>query len=107
MLKDLEFSINLYTEGERFFDLLKVLIRDAKKSPWPHERERAIFAEGLLKKALETYEEAVKHAEEKVVSGFCTEEDKRLVKEMRRRLDYWRKKYEELSMEKVGSSCGM
>ncbi|HHW03709.1 MAG TPA: hypothetical protein GXX35_13050 [Thermoanaerobacterales bacterium] len=97
MFGGLEFSINLYTEGEKFFDLLKAFIRDSQKSQWPHEKERTIFAKALFKKALDTFEEGVKAAESRVEEGFHTEEDIKLVKEMRTKCDYWKKKYEEVA----------
>jgi hypothetical protein len=105
MFGNLEFSINLYTEGEKFFDMLKAVIRDSKKSQWPHEKERAVFAEQLFKKALDTFEEGIKTAESKVEEGFHTEQDLRLVKDMREKCDYWKKKLYEAVSGKTGSCC--
>lgn len=96
MSKNLEFNINLYTYGEMFFDVLKAFIRDYKDSQWPHEIERTTFAKELFKKALDTFEEGIKADENRIQEGFYTDRDLKIVKEMRARLDYWKKKYEEL-----------
>ncbi|SHM04751.1 hypothetical protein SAMN05660826_00062 [Caldanaerovirga acetigignens] len=97
MIKHLDFSINLYTEGEKFFDVLKAIIRDSKKSNWPHERERACYAEDLFKRALETFDEAIHFAENRVQEGLCIEHDLKLIGELKAKRDYWKKKLEELS----------
>ena len=96
MSKNLEFNINLYTDCEMFFDVLKAFIRDYKDSKWPHEIERAAFAQGLFKKALSTFKEGIKADKNRIQEGFYTERDLKIVEEMRTRLDYWEKKYEEL-----------
>ncbi|TYP56726.1 hypothetical protein [Thermosediminibacter litoriperuensis] len=96
MIKDLEFSINLYTEGEKFFDVLKAIIRDSKKSQWPHERERAVYAEELFKRALDTFEEAIHIAETRVEEGLHIEQDLKIIKELKAKRDYWKKKLEEV-----------
>ncbi|MCR4429808.1 MAG: hypothetical protein NUV45_02175 [Tepidanaerobacteraceae bacterium] len=99
MFKNLEFSINLYSEGEKFFDILKAFIRDSRKSQWPHERERVMFARELFRKALDTFEGGIKAAETKAEEGFHTEQDLKLIKEMRARCDYWKKKFEEVAVD--------
>jgi hypothetical protein len=96
MSKNLGFNINLYTDGEMFFDILKAFIRDYKDSTWPHEIERATFARELFKKALGVFEEGIEVDGNRVQEGFYTEKDLEILKEMRVRLDYWKKKYEEL-----------
>lgn len=96
MSKNLVFNINLYTDGEMLFNILKVFIRDYKDSKWPHEVERISFAKELFKKALDTYEEGIKADESRIQEGFYTDADMKIVKEMRGRYDYWKKKYEEL-----------
>lgn len=96
MSKNLGFNINLYTDGEMFFDILKAFIRDYKDSKWPHEIERAAFAKELFKKALDSFEAGIRADENRIQEGFYTERDLKIVKEMRSRLDYWQKKYEEL-----------
>ena len=53
MSKNLHFNINLYTDGEMFLIVLKAFIRDYKDSQWPHEVERATYAQELFKKALD------------------------------------------------------
>ncbi|ADL07644.1 hypothetical protein [Thermosediminibacter oceani] len=97
MIKDLEFSINLYTEGEKFFDVLKTIIRDSKKSQWPHERERAVYAKELFKRALDTFEEAILVAENKVEEGLHIEQDLKIIKELKEKRDYWKTKLEEVA----------
>ncbi|MCG0274793.1 MAG: hypothetical protein L5655_01340 [Thermosediminibacteraceae bacterium] len=97
MIKNLEFSINLYTEGEKFFDILKAVIRDSKKSQWPHERERACYAEDLFKRALDTFDEAILIAENRVKEGLCIEHDLKLIGDLKAKRDYWKNKLEELS----------
>ena len=94
--KNLGFNINLYTDGEIFFDILKAFIRDYKDSQWPHEVERATFAQELFKKALDTFDEGIKVDEKRLQEGFYTERDLKIIKEMRVRYDYWKRKYEEL-----------
>jgi uncharacterized protein (UPF0305 family) len=106
MIKNLEFGINLYTDGEKFFDMLKAFIRDSRKARWPHERERAAFAEELFKKALDIFEEGVRAAETRVEEGFHTEQDLRLVKEMRAKCEYWKNKFKEVSGGKADCCCG-
>ncbi len=96
MSKNLEFYINLYTDGEMFFDILKAFIRDYKDSQWPHEIERSTFAKELFKKALDTFETGIKADENRIEEGFYTEKDLEILKEMKVRLGYWKKKYGEL-----------
>ncbi len=100
MLEEMKFTINLFTEGDLFFDLLKTFIRDSKNSQWPHERERAAYAEQLFKNALKTYENGVLSLENRIQQGFQTEQDKKMVKRMREKYDYWKKKYDEVVNDK-------
>ncbi|MFO7152404.1 MAG: hypothetical protein DIU66_004075 [Bacillota bacterium] len=97
MIKHLDFSINLYTEGDKFFDILKAIIRDSKKCNWPHERERARYAGELFKRALETFDEAILFAENRVQEGLCIEHDLKLIEELKAKRDYWKKKLEDLT----------
>ncbi len=97
MSKNLEFNINLYTDGDMFFDILKAFIRDYKDSKWPHEINRAAFARGLFQAALVTFKEGIKADENRVQEGFYTEKDLEILNEMKTRLDYWKNKYEELT----------
>ena len=36
-----------YTGTEKLFDLLKAVIREWLESPWPHEQERADYAQSF------------------------------------------------------------
>ena len=105
MFKNIELCINLYTEGEKFFDVLKAFIRDSKKSEWPHEKERAAYARELFLRALESYEKGISLAEQKVEQGFHTQQDRAMIKQMRQRHSYWAKKYKELIGEENESCC--
>jgi len=105
MFKNIELSINLYTEGEKFFNVLKAFIRDSKKSEWPHEKERAAYAKELFLRALESYEKGITLAEQRVEQGFHTQQDKEMVRKMRERHTYWTKKYKGLVGEENESCC--
>ncbi len=98
MIKDMDFTINLFTEeGDQFFDLLKAFIRDSKNSRWPHEIERKAFAERLFKKAIISFEDGIKATENRVGEGFRTEQDLKVLKEMKAKCEYWKKKYEQVT----------
>ncbi|HHY04053.1 MAG TPA: hypothetical protein GX534_02540 [Thermoanaerobacterales bacterium] len=106
MIKSLDFNINLFEDGDKFLDLLKAFIRDYRNSSWPHERERAMFAEELFEKALSTYQEALKVAESKVQGGFQTQDDLKMIQELRQKHSYWENKLKELTNgDKSGCCC--
>lgn len=104
MFEEMDFSINLFTEGDLFFDLLKAFIRDSKDSKWPHEIERNAYAKELFKKTLETYEKGITALEARIQQGFQTEQDKKMVRDIKEKYDYWQKKYDEL-VEDRADSC--
>lgn len=104
MLEDMEFTINLFTEGDLFFDLLKAFIRDSKNSQWPHERERTAYAKQLFQNTLKTYENGVLSLENRIQQGFHTEQDKKMVKGIREKYNYWKKKYDEV-VNDIECSC--
>lgn len=96
-LSDLDIFINLYRDGEKFFDVLKAVIREWRESPWPHEQERAAYAEELFNHSLEVYQEYLKEAHEQVASGFSTPADRKILKQMEERYTYWANKLKELT----------
>lgn len=98
-LADLDVKVNLYRDGEKFFDLLKAVLREWQKSPWPHEKERAEFAKSLFAEGLAVYRNYLSNAQEKVASGFATPADQRLLGRMEERLNYWQNKFQELTGE--------
>ena len=100
-LADLDVNVNLYRDGERFFDLLKAVLREWHKSPWPHEKERAEYAKALFSEGLKVYQSYLTSAQERVVSGFATPEDQRILKRMEERFNYWENKLRELTGEKA------
>ena len=97
MLNRLQFSIDLYTDGEKFFSILKAFIRDYKGSQWPHEIERKVFAQKLFEEALNTFEEGILSAEARINEGFQTERDLQMVRQMKEKCEYWKEKYRELT----------
>lgn len=101
----MDLTINLRQEGESLFDLLKAAIRQWQTSPWPHERERAAYALSLYQRSLAAYASYLEEARSKAESGYNTEVDRRLVREMEEKLAYWQKKLQELSGPEV-ARCG-
>lgn len=95
-LSDLELTVNLYTEGEQFFDLLKAAIRDWRNSPWGHERQRAGYAIELYRRGLNILRSHLEETRAKAEEGYFTEEDKRMLSQAEGRLAYWEKKLAEL-----------
>ncbi len=57
-LSDVDLTVNLYTEGDKFFDLLKAAVRDWQGG-WGHERERAAYALELYQRGFLQYEYGV------------------------------------------------
>ncbi len=100
VLSDLDVFINLYRDGDKFFDILKAVIREWRQSPWPHEQERASYAEELFSQSLETYKEYLNDAHEQVESGFSTPTDRKILKQMEERYAYWDNKLKELTGKK-------
>lgn len=96
-LSDLELTVNLYTEGEKFFDLLKAAIRDWQNSQWGHERERANYALELYRRGLDTLRAHLEEARTKAEGGYFTGEDKKILSHAEGRLLYWEKKLAELT----------
>ncbi|MGI6129374.1 MAG: hypothetical protein ACOYEO_04690 [bacterium] len=98
-LTGLDVIINLYRDGDKFFDILKAAIREWRQSPWPHEQERASYAEELFRHSLKIYEEYLNQAHERVASGFSTPADRKILKQMEERHTYWENKLKELTGE--------
>jgi len=99
-LSDLDVCINLYRDGEKLFDLLKAVIREWLESPWPHEQERADYAQELFNESLKIYQQYLNDAHEQARSGFFTPADRKILKQMEERYDYWENKLKELIGEK-------
>ncbi|KKM11961.1 hypothetical protein SY88_06150 [Clostridiales bacterium PH28_bin88] len=93
---DLDLTIDLHTEGDMFFDILKAVIREWQKAPWPHERERAAYARGIYLRAMEVYRGRLQDARDKAEQGFNTLVDQKLISDMEQKLAYWEKKLGEL-----------
>lgn len=93
---DLDLVIDLHAEGDPFFDMLKAVIREWQKAPWPHERERAAYARGMYLRGMEVYRGRLQEAKERAEQGFNTLMDQKLVREMEQKLAYWEKKLAEL-----------
>lgn len=98
-LSDLDVVVNLYRDGDKFFDLLKAVIREWRESPWPHEQERAGYAEELYTQSLRIYQEYLNDAHEQVSSGFSTPADRKILRRMEERYAYWDNKLKELTGE--------
>lgn len=96
-LSDVELTVNLYAEGEKFFDLLKAAIRDWQSSPWGHERERAGYALELYRRGLDALRAHLEEARTRAEVGYFTAEDERLLSRAEGRLLYWEKKLAELT----------
>ncbi|MBC7341583.1 MAG: hypothetical protein H5U02_03910 [Clostridia bacterium] len=90
-------TINLFTEGDEFFDLLKAAIREWREAPWTHEQDRAKFALDLYNRGLSAYREYLTKAELRAEEGYNLERDRRWLENMRSKLGYWEKKLREVS----------
>jgi hypothetical protein len=95
-LSDSELIINLYTEGEQFFDLLKAAIRDWQNSPWEHERRRAGYATELYQRGLNILRAHLEETRARAEGGYFTEVDSKMLSKAEDRLAYWEKKLAEL-----------
>ena len=95
-LSDTALTVNLLTEGERWFDLLKASIREWQGARWEHERERAYYALDLYRRSLDLYKTFLSQLHERAESGYNTELDRRLVNEMEIKLKHWEKKLDEI-----------
>lgn len=104
-LSDAELAINLYTEGEKFFDLLKAVIRNWQKSNWGHERERALYARELYERSLAGMREHVAAAKDKAENGYFTELDQRILARTEEQIAYWEKKLDELTGGASKTGC--
>lgn len=94
-LSDVDLTVNLYTEGDKFFDLLKAAIRDWQGG-WGHERERAGYALELYRRSLETLRSHLEEARVRAEGGFFTEQDQRILNQTEEKLAYWEKKLAEI-----------
>jgi len=97
---DMEVAVNLFSEGDKFFDLLKAAIRDWQKG-WAHERERAAYALDLYQRGLDTMKQHIEKVKAKVESGFFTAEDQRILSRLEERVAYWEKKLREVQGQDV------
>jgi len=95
--KDLMLKVHLFAEGDRFFDMLKAVVRDWQNAPWPHERERAAYAMELYQRGLSLYRQYLEEARVKAEQGFNTLLDQKLVGDMEQKLSYWEKKLSEIT----------
>ncbi|MEW8957912.1 hypothetical protein MHOCP_16150 [Moorella humiferrea] len=94
-LSDVELTVNLYTEGDKFFDLLKAAVRDWQGG-WGHERERAAYAMELYERSLKLMRAHLEEAKVKAEGGYFTEQDRRILNRTEEKLAYWEKKLEEI-----------
>ncbi|QGP90741.1 hypothetical protein MGLY_00510 [Neomoorella glycerini] len=94
-LSDVELTVNLYTEGDKFFDLLKAAVRDWQGG-WGHERERAAYALELYQRSLQTMRAHLEEARAKAEGGFFTDQDQRILNRTEEKLAYWEKKLAEI-----------
>jgi len=98
-LSDLDVCINLYRDGDKIFDLLKAVIREWLNSPWPHEKERAVYAKELFTRSLKLYGQYLDQAHQRARSGFFTPADRKILKQLEERHAYWENKLQELTAE--------
>ncbi len=94
-LSDVDLTVNLYTEGDKFFDLLKAAVRDWQGG-WGHERERAAYALELYQRSLTAMRTHLEEARARAEGGFFTEQDQRFLNRTEERLAYWEKKLAEI-----------
>ncbi|MBC7324383.1 MAG: hypothetical protein H5T99_03600 [Moorella sp. (in: Bacteria)] len=94
-LSDVELTVNLYMEGDKFFDLLKAAVRDWQGG-WGHERERAAYALELYQRSLAVLRDHLEEARSRAEGGFFTDQDQRILTRTEEKLAYWEKKLEEI-----------
>lgn len=94
-LSDVELTVNLYAEGDKFFDLLKAAVRDWQEG-WGHERERAAYALELYQRSLEAMRAHLEEARSRAEGGFFTDQDQRFLNRTEEKLAYWEKKLAEI-----------
>lgn len=100
----MQVSVNLLSEGNDFFDLLKAAIREWQTSGWEHERRRAEFALNLYERALTSYRLYLEELQKKSKTGLNILPEQLMLTKMEKELAYWEKKREELIKQKTVSS---
>jgi hypothetical protein len=98
-LSDVDLTVNLYLEGDKFFDLLKAAVRDWQGG-WGHERERAAYALELYQRSLTTLRDHLEEVRVRAEGGFFTAQDQRILDRTQEKLDYWEKKLVEITKQK-------
>jgi len=99
-LSDVDLTVNLYSEGDKFFDLLKAAVRDWQGG-WGHERARAAYALELYQRSLTTLRAHLEEVRSKAEEGFFTDQDQRILNRTQEKLDYWEKKLAEITKQKA------
>ncbi len=94
---ELDVIINLRRDGDQLLDLLKAVIREWQGAPWPHERERAVYALNLYQQCLNQYRSALEQARSQVEQGYNTLGDQKLITDLEQKIAYWEKKLAELT----------
>ncbi|NLW07904.1 MAG: hypothetical protein GX039_08045 [Clostridia bacterium] len=101
-LSDVDLTVNLYLEGDKFFDLLKAAIRDWQGG-WGHERERAAYALELYQRSLTILRDHLEKVRTRAEGGFFTAEDQRILDRTQEKLAYWEKKLAEITNPKTAA----
>lgn len=96
VLSRTDLTVNLLSEGEQWFDLLKASIRQWQKAPWEHERARAGYALELYRRSLELYRNYLDELRGRTEGGYFTDQDRRLLQDMETMVAHWEKKLDEV-----------
>lgn len=102
-LSDVDLTVNLYLEGDKFFDLLKAAVRDWQGG-WGHERERAAYALELYQRSLTILRDHLAAVRSRAEGGFFTAQDQRILDRTQEKLNYWEKKLAEISQQKSAAA---
>lgn len=102
-LSDVDLTVNLYLEGDKFFDLLKAAVRDWQGG-WGHERARAAYALELYQRSLVILRDHLEEVRSRAEEGFFTAQDQRMLDRTQEKLDYWEKKLAELTEQKAAAA---
>ncbi|MDK2820138.1 MAG: hypothetical protein PWP31_103 [Clostridia bacterium] len=94
-LSDVDLKIDLHSECDKFFDLLKAAIRDWRNG-WRHEQERANYALQLYQRSLEIMKVQLEEARKRAEGGFFTDMDQKILNHKAAKLEYWENKLQEL-----------
>ncbi len=101
-LSNVDLTVNLYLEGDKFFDLLKAAVRDWQTG-WGHEQARAAYALELYQRSLEILRDHLETVRSRAEKGFFTDQDQRMLDRTQEKLDYWEKKLLELTEDKAAA----